>query len=177
MSRSSRCLYLVICAAPPAVRIAGFIAELQADGWRVVVIATPSAATWVDLDALSAQTGCLTRSHARRLYDNDSLPPADVVVVAAPLTFNTLNQWASGINDTLALGVLNEIVGTDVPIIAAPCVKTVLRTHPAYEASLARLAIMGVTVLDPDAITFKAADGLANFDWSQIHAAIDEIDA
>jgi hypothetical protein len=30
-------------------------------------------------------------------------------VLVAPVTFNTVNQWAAGINDTLALGLLNEL--------------------------------------------------------------------
>ncbi|MQA08420.1 MAG: hypothetical protein GEU98_07665 [Pseudonocardiaceae bacterium] len=64
----------------------------------------------------------------RRLLE---LPNADAVL-AAPLTFNTLNKWAGGHNDTLALGLLNELMGEGVPIVAAPCAKMVLRGHPAY---------------------------------------------
>jgi phosphopantothenoylcysteine decarboxylase len=35
-------------------------------------------------------------------------------------TFNVINNWAQGINDTLALGILNEALGADVPVYAFP---------------------------------------------------------
>jgi hypothetical protein len=68
-------------------------------------------------------------------------------------------------------GVLNGILGAVVPIVAAPCVKPVPRSHPACADSIARLANAGVTLLDPDAIITRAEDGLATFDWSHIVAA------
>ena len=139
MTHSARCLYLVVTAAPPVLRIEQFITALHAEGWTVGVIATPTAATWVDLDALAAEARCLTRVHARPPREGESLPRADAVV-AAPLTFNSINKWAAGINDTLALGILNEMVGTDVPILAVPCVKSVLRKHPAYDERVAKTA-------------------------------------
>ncbi|MCU1680250.1 MAG: Phosphopantothenoylcysteine decarboxylase [Amycolatopsis sp.] len=88
------------------------------------------------------------------------------------MTFNSINKWAAGISDTVALGVLNEMLGTDVPLIAVPCVKAVLRKHPAYPHSVSRLADAGVTMLDPDAVTTRAEDGLSTFDWPQISAAL-----
>ena len=91
----------------------------------------------------------------------------------APITFNSINKWAAGTSDTVALGVLNEMLGTGVPIVAAPCVKAVLRTHPAYEESVARLTSSGVSMLDPDVVTVRAEDGLATFDWPQILSALD----
>jgi hypothetical protein len=167
-----RWLYLVASAAPPVLRVEEFIPALNAEGWAVCVIATPTAASWIDLDALAAATGCLTRVSPRPpRQQGESLPRAEAVL-AAPLTFNSINKWASGTSDTLALGVLNEMLGAEVPIIAAPCVKPVLRKHPAYEESIARLANTGVTLLDPDAITTRAEDGLAAFDWPQILAAL-----
>jgi flavoprotein len=35
--------------------------------------------------------------------------------VVAPATFNTINKWAQGISDTLALGLLNEATGLGLP--------------------------------------------------------------
>lgn len=146
---------------------------MQANGWTVCVIATPTAASWIDLDALTAATGCVTRVHPRPpRQQEESLPRAEAVL-AAPMTFNSLNKWAAGISDTVALGVLNEMLGAGVPIIAAPCVKPVLRQHPAYADSVTRLANAGVVLLDPDAITMRTEDGLATFNWSRIIAALD----
>jgi phosphopantothenoylcysteine synthetase/decarboxylase len=166
-----RWLYLVASAAPPALRLEECVGALQAEGWAVCVIATPTAASWIDLDDLAAAAGCLTRVHADLPGREKSLPRAEAVL-AAPLTFNSVNKWAAGISDTLALGVLNELLGVGVPIIAAPCVKPVLRRHPAYVDSIARLANAGVVLLDPDAITMRAEDGPAIFDWSVIIAAV-----
>jgi hypothetical protein len=167
-----RWLYLVTSAAPPVLRLEEFIPALHTDGWTVCVIATPTAASWIDLDALAAATGCLTRVRPRPpRQQEESLPRAEAVL-AVPVTFNSINKWAAGTSDTLALGVLNEMLGAGVPIIAAPCVKPVLRQHPAYADSIARLANAGVTLLDPDAITTRAEDGLATFDWPHIIAAL-----
>lgn len=172
MSEGRRWLYLVVSAAPPVLRIEEFIVALRAEGWATCLIATPTAASWVNLDAVAGRTGCLTRVHLRPPQQHEESLPRAEAVVAAPLTFNSLNKWAAGISDTLALGVLNEMLGTEVPTVAAPCVKPVLRRHPAYEPSLARLRSTGVNVLDPDAITVRAADGLATFTWAQIVAAL-----
>lgn len=160
MTHSSRCLYLVVTAAPPVLRIEEFITALHSEGWSVAVIATPTAAAWVDMDALAANTGCLTRTYALPPREQESLPRADAVV-AAPMTFNSVNKWASGISDTFALGVLNEMLGADVPILAVPCVKPVLRQHPAYGESIERLTRLDVSIMDSDTVTIKADDGLA----------------
>jgi phosphopantothenoylcysteine decarboxylase len=66
-------------------------------------------------------------------------------VVALPLTFNTINKWAAGINDNAALGVLNEALGDRLPIVASPVAKASLAAHPALARSLDTLASAGVT--------------------------------
>lgn len=174
MSVSTRSVYLVVSAAPPVLRIEHLITALRADGWSVVVIATPTAASWIDLEKLAANTGCLARVHLGRPQQRDSLPRADAVL-AAPMTFNSVNKWAAGINDTFALGVLNEMLGTDVPILVVPCVKSVLRKHPAYDESIQRLIDVGVTVLDTDTVTVRADDGLMTFVWAEITAALSDL--
>jgi phosphopantothenoylcysteine decarboxylase len=167
VSGSPRCVYVVASAAPPVLRISEFITELQKRQWQVCLIATPTAATWIDLDEISSATGCVTRAMPRGPRERDALPPADALVVA-PLTFNTLNKWAAGISDTFALGILNELLGVGIPIIAAPCIKSTLRRHPAYSDSIHRLTECGVTVMDPELITTRDDDGLATFEWASI---------
>lgn len=83
-----------------------------------------------------------------RLLARRPLPKADAVVVASA-TFNTINKWAAGISDTAALGVLNELLGAGVPITVVPCVKAVLRQHPAYAASVERISGAGAVFLAP----------------------------
>jgi phosphopantothenoylcysteine decarboxylase len=157
------------------LRVDELVNLLHNSQWQVVVIATPTAATWINLDDIAQTTGCLTRVMARGPKEPDSLPLADVVV-AAPLTFNTLNKWATGISDTLALGILNETLGLDVPVIAVPCIKSTLRMHPAYCESVDRLCKAGVTVIDPDSVTTRGDDGLAAFDWLPILQEIGRLD-
>jgi phosphopantothenoylcysteine synthetase/decarboxylase len=167
-------VYLVASAAPPVLSLEEFVTALTGEGWNVIVIATPTAAEWIDLDALAAATGCVMRVHARPPRQQDSLPQADVVV-AAPMKFNSINKGAAGFSDTLALGVLNEILGTDVPILAVPCVNPVLRKHPAYDESVTRLTSTGVSMMDPDDVTTRADDGLATFSWSEILTALNAL--
>ena len=159
MSDSRRSVYVVVSAAPPVLRISEFIIGLQSRRWQVSLIATPTAATWIDLGGIASATGCVTRVAPRSLYEPDTLPPADALV-AAPLTFNTLNKWAAGISDTLALGILNELLGAGIRVIAAPCIKSTLRRH--------RLSKCGVTVMDPEVITNRDDEGLATFEWTRI---------
>src|SRR5262249_20483767 len=124
-------LYLVVCAAPPARQIGELVQLLMEDAWTVCVITTPTAATWIDVEALEHQTGYPVRSEYKRPDDPDVLPKADAVAVA-PATFNTINKWAAGISDNLALGILNEAVGLGLPILVSPYAKPALPGHPAY---------------------------------------------
>jgi phosphopantothenoylcysteine decarboxylase len=144
---SSRVLYWIMSAAPPALDWQSALPALQEDGWDPHVILTETAAQWLDPDALSTATGHAVRSRPRRPDETDSTPPADAVLLA-PATFNTLNKWGTGINDSLALGILNELMGTDVPIVVAPFCKAALTSHPAYQANLELLRGAAVTILD-----------------------------
>ena len=116
----------------------------MADGWTVCIIATPTAASWLDRSALQEQTGYPVRVEWRMPGDPEPHPPADVLLVV-PVTFNTVNKWAVGASDTLALGILNEALGTGLPIHAFPRVKATLAAHPAYAGHLAVARGAGVS--------------------------------
>jgi phosphopantothenoylcysteine synthetase/decarboxylase len=133
---------------------------------------TPVAATWVDIDALAAVSGNPVRVHPRQPDEQDPLPTADAVL-AAPLTFNTINKWAAGISDGVALGLLSELLVGGPPIVAAPCAKAALRAHPAYGLSIDMLASAGVTVMDPETIVERGPDQLARFRWPKVVRALD----
>jgi phosphopantothenoylcysteine synthetase/decarboxylase len=143
-------LYIIACGGRPAGDLPDFITSLQADGWEVSVIATPSALKFMDTAGLAELTGHVVRSDYKQPDEPDVLPPPNAMVVA-PCTFNTTNKWAYGSSDTLALGLLNEAIGLDIPVIAVPNPSTALAKHPAFLESVARLRSWGVTVLfDPD---------------------------
>ncbi len=160
----TRTLYLVVCAAPPAAAIGELIDLLPA--WHIHVIATPNATAWLDAQALAEQTGHPVRHGQRRPGDPGKLPRADAIAVV-PATFNTVNKWAAGISDTFALGVLNESIGLRLPVVVAPYAKPTLAAHPAFGASLGRLAQWGVVVLPNECV--RTADG---FDWKPVLAAL-----
>ena len=147
--KKQQVLYLVTCAARSAepMNIEDFIELAQAALWDVYVIATPQATKFINIPSLEKLTGHPIRSEYRHPEEANSLPVADAVMVA-PATFNTINKWASGITDTLALGILCEHTGLDTPTVTIPCVpQESLARHPAFKKNLALLKEYGVTVL------------------------------
>ncbi|WP_053757090.1 MULTISPECIES: flavoprotein [Streptomyces] len=142
-------LYVVVCAAGIAADVGTLITAAQERDWEVGVIATPTATRgFFDTAAVELRTGRPIRSAWRTPAEPRPFPPPDAVVVA-PATFNSLNKWAAGTADTLALGTLCEAYGLGVPIAVLPCVADALAAHPAYRDSLIRLRGMGVRFGEP----------------------------
>ncbi|MFJ6622701.1 flavoprotein [Kitasatospora sp. NPDC091335] len=140
-------LYVVVCAAGVAGGVGELISAAQAQGWDVGVVATPNAMALVDADAIVAQTGHPIRSAWRKPGEPRPLPDPDAIIVS-PATFNSVNKWALGISDTLALGILCESYGWGVPVAVQPCLSAAQAAHPAYADSLAKLRRMGVRIAD-----------------------------
>jgi phosphopantothenoylcysteine synthetase/decarboxylase len=146
-----RVLYLVISGAPAPEGIPELVGMLHAAGWRVVVFATPFGTRFADAGELERLTGQPVRSEYRMPGTGTSVPPADVVL-ACPLTFNSVNKFAHGHTDNFAVGLLCEMAGYGVPVVVVPHCKPQMASHPAFTASLETLRGMGVRVLfDPDA--------------------------
>jgi hypothetical protein len=142
-------LYVVVCAAGIAAGVGDLVAAARERGWTVGVIATPAAMDgFFDAAAVEALSGRPIRCAPRRPGEPRPFPPPDAVIVA-PATFNTVNKWAAGIADTLALATLCEALGLGVPVAALPCVSDALAAHPAYGDSLTRLRAMNVRFGDP----------------------------
>ena len=143
-------LYIVACGGRPAADLPAFVEQAQASGWEVCVVATPSGMKFLDAPRLADLTGHPVRSDYKRPEDPDVLPSPEAVVVA-PATFNTINKWAHGTSDTLALGILNEAIGLGLPIVAVPVPNVALAKHPAFQESVERLRSWGVHLLyDPE---------------------------
>ena len=121
-------LYLVACAAPPARDVHVGVQLALDRGWEVCVIATPQARKFIDTEALQRLTGHPVRSE----YKN----PDD-----------TINKWAAGISDTLALGLLSEAIGKALPLVALPFLNSAQARHPAFSRSVDELRACGVRVL------------------------------
>lgn len=165
---TSPVLYVIACAAPPARDVGRLLAAAQAQGWTACLLATPSAVRFMDVAALAQRTGYPVRSEYKNPDEPDVLPPPDAIIVA-PATVNTINKWAAGICDTLALGILVESYGLKLPVVAVPWTSAAHAAHPVFAESLAKLASWGVRVLARPA----AADAdVANFPWEQALAAV-----
>lgn len=169
-------LYVIACGSPLAGHIGRLVELAQQDGWDVCVVTTPDGAKFVDRPALARLTGHPVRSHYKGPGDPDVLPPADAMVVC-PATVNTVNKWAAGITDTLALGLLVEAQGKGVPILAVPFTNAAMAGHPAFRASLARLAEWGVELLFGDHVVPLHPPGtgerhLHAFPWTAVLPAL-----
>ncbi|MGW0667877.1 flavoprotein [Streptomyces sp. NPDC002746] len=141
-------LYLFGSAAPPVFEVADVIADAQQCGWDVCLGLTPSAARWLkkDVPGLERLTGHPVRSEYKLPGQPDVWPEADVILLA-PATFNTINQWALGITSTFVVGVLAEGIGKRIPTVAMPCVNAAYVQHPQFDTSVGTLRTAGVTVL------------------------------
>ena len=181
MSEGSRqpVLYLVACGGRAAGYLLDPVVQLKADGWDVCVIATPSALKFMDIPPLTELTGHVVRYDYKQPEEPDVLPPADAMAVA-PATFNTINKWAHGTSDTLALGLLNEAIGLGIPIVAVPVPNIALAKHPAFQESVERLRSWGVRLIfDPERYPLPTpnmgppAAGL--FPWEALHEQIKQV--
>jgi phosphopantothenoylcysteine synthetase/decarboxylase len=146
--QESAILYVVTCAARSAepMDIQDFVKLAQASFWDVYIIATPQATKFIDQPLLEKLTGHLVRCEYRHPEEPDTFPKADAIVVA-PATFNTINKWASGITNTLALGILCEHMGLGTPIVTVPCVPESLAYQPTFSKNIVLLKSYEVSVL------------------------------
>ncbi len=165
MNEAKPVLLLVVCGAPPAAKVIELAGHLSDDGWDVYPVLTEAAMAWVDLAPLEMATGHSAKYEPRGPYEPKSLPRADAIVVA-PATFNTINQWAAGINNTAALGILNEAVGSGTLVVASPYAKATLAAHPAFMRNLDLLASAGVRFTPLDALRPSAPE--EPFVWASV---------
>lgn len=173
MTPARRVLYVIICGTTAASGVYDLISEALADGWDVCAVTTPMGARFVDSNRLQSLTGHPVRSDYKAPDEPDVLPPANAFVVA-PCTFNTVNKLANGISDTLAVGLVCEGIGNDLPVIVAPWANRALIRHGAYRRSIEHLRNDGVrfvltertepgpSLVDPD----------GSFPWDDVLAEV-----
>jgi phosphopantothenoylcysteine synthetase/decarboxylase len=159
-------LYVVVCACGIAADAGKLITAAQQRDWDVGVIATPQGLAFLDVKAVQKRTGYPVRSAWRTPGEARPLPPADAIAVA-PATFNTINKWAAGISDTLALGILCEAYGMGIPTAVLPYLNAAQAAHPAYARSLERLREMNVMIGTYEPHRPKADGGADRFRWEE----------
>jgi phosphopantothenoylcysteine synthetase/decarboxylase len=160
-------LYVIASGAAPARELPALISVLT-DDWDTCVITTPEGSRFLDIPRITELTGHPVRTSFKDPDAADVLPPASAFA-AAPATFNTINKWAAGISDTLALALLNEAVGLGRPIVTVPWPNVALARHPAFARSIATLRECGITViLDPGQLPDDDAPARAEFPWDEL---------
>lgn len=164
---AQRVLYLVISGAPAPEGLPSLVTLLQQAGWQVLVFSTPTGTRFADLEELGQLTGEPVRSEYRMPGTGRKTPPADLVL-ACPLSFNSVNKFAHGHADNFAVGLLCEMAGYQVPVVVVPHCKPQLASHPAFTASLDTLRGMGVTVLFDPAAPYESR--LPS--WAEVTAAL-----
>ena len=185
-------LYVVGCAAPPVLDVRALLDQAAGRGWDACLILTPTAAVWLADQAgeLAAGTGHPVRSAYKLPGEPDVLPPPDAIVVA-PATSNTINKWAAGISDNLALGLITEAIGKGIPLVALPCVNDAQAAHPAYAHSAWELRDAGVSVITREEVgetgsgetgsretgSGETGSGETNRGGFRWHLALDALDA
>jgi len=142
-------LYIISCGSPVARDVGRLVTLAQRERWDVCVVVTPDGRKFVDVPALARQTGHPVRTLYKNPGDPDVLPAPDAIIVA-PATVNTVNKWACGIADTLALGLVVEGQGKGIPIVVMPYTNKAMGSHPAFLEALERLRGWGVGVLFGD---------------------------
>ena len=142
-------LYVIACGSSSATRIVEpFVIQAQMMGWEVCVITTPMGRKFLNMPRLAELTSHHVRFEYKEPDEPDLLPRADALVVY-PATFRTINNWAHGNSETLAVGLLCEYAGQSVPIVAVPCVGkgSGLDTFPTFQKSIDTLREYGITIL------------------------------
>ncbi|MFG3343057.1 flavoprotein [Glycomyces sp. NPDC048151] len=141
-------VYLIICGAGPAMRAVKFVEAAHAADWDCHVIATPTGATFADLDALEATSGHpVTTEHRKPGTPRRDRPDADALVIA-PATANTICKLAAGIADTYALDVASEHIGLGIPTLVVPFANSALTGRAPYRRAIASLITEGATFLE-----------------------------
>lgn len=176
-----RVLYVITCATPAARDVGVLVRLAQEDGWTVCVVATPRAVPFIDQAALADVTGYPVRSEYKQPGTPDVLPPADAMVVGGA-SFNTINKWAAGISDTLALGLLTEAIGLGLPLVALPFLNAAQAAHPAFGRSVRELRDAGVRVLlgeegYPPHTPHQGSKHLPDYPWPKALAVVNELAA
>jgi phosphopantothenoylcysteine synthetase/decarboxylase len=148
---------------PPAVGLVGssaggvehirlrLVEPLLAQGYRVAVTLTPTAATWLDavdeIEKIESVTGYVVRRGPRLPREASPHPEVDCYAVA-PASANTVAKLALGIGDNQALTQVCEAIGgRAVPVVVFPRVNAAHAGHPAWSGHLAVLRTAGVRVV------------------------------
>ncbi|MCX4857956.1 flavoprotein [Streptomyces canus] len=136
----------------------------QERDWDIGVVATPQGLGFLDTEAIEAQTSNPIRS-AWRARRGRAAATRGRDRGCAPDTFNTVNKWAAGISDALALGILCEAYGMGIPTAVLPYLNSAQAAHPAYRRSLEHLREMDALIGSYEPHRPKVGSGADRYRW------------
>lgn len=150
-AQDRRVAWVLAMGAPPARDVGKLVELAQSGGWEVCLFASPAGRGFLDVDGLTKQTGHPVRSEYSE-PGTSSGTPAPNVIIAAPITCNSLAKWATGISDTLPLGILVSAVGWGTPTVAMPFSNRIQLSHPGVQEAIRKLSDWGITMLVGDEV-------------------------
>lgn len=138
-------IFLIVSGGKGALNSAALAQALVDEGNQVNVVATPTAVEWIDNEQIQKITGWPVRYQMRN-HAEATFEPLAGRIIATPVTLNTLTKWASGHADNLAIGLLCEGLGMNIPIEAEIQLSSAFAAHPATAPAIATLRSFGVKV-------------------------------
>jgi phosphopantothenoylcysteine decarboxylase / phosphopantothenate---cysteine ligase len=149
-----RLVGLGVTGSIAAYKAAELVRLLRAEGADVVVMLTPSAATFVGpltfaaLSRHAVETDVLALLPDGRIGHIVVADAADAIVVA-PATAHWLGTMANGLSGDV---VTATVLATSAPVVVAPAMDGEMWTHPATKSNVARLRDdFGYAIVEPEA--------------------------
>src|SRR5262245_19147050 len=144
-------ILFIFTGSVAAYKACDAVSQLVQRGHRVQVVATEAALRFVGPATLEGLTGrpVLSELFARgQAMDHINLTRRADVVVVCPATAHTINRLAAGLGDDL-VGALFLAHDRSKPWLVAPAMNPAMWSHPATQASVAKLREWGVQILSP----------------------------
>jgi phosphopantothenoylcysteine synthetase/decarboxylase len=143
-------IYHIIAGTTTAYRAPEIIRALQPLTDDVITLMTPGASRVISPRMLMLEPG---HRHVESYFDSLILPrPADGPALLAPCSFNSLNKLAQGIADSLALSIIADLIGRQLPIVVAVSLNPALLAHPRTRTSITTLREWGISVIEPASV-------------------------
>lgn len=145
-SPSGKVLYLVVCAVTGADRTVDRIAQEQANGWDVCVVATERSLHWFDAEEAEQVSGHALQTRMR-VHGEPLFQPLGDQVLVAPGGFNSISKFALGLADDMPSGLVCEAIGRGVPVTIEVQVGPGFAGHPILGTHLDALEAAGVELV------------------------------
>lgn len=146
---SGRQIVVGVTGGVAAYKAAELVSRLRQEGAVVEVVMTRAAREFIAPLTLAALAGRPVRGDMfadAAPVPHIELAQAAELVVVVPATADIIARLAAGLADELLCAV---ILATRAPVLLVPAMNSLMLTHPATQANLARLREFGYRILEP----------------------------